>query len=44
MHKNAILTAEEKSALYKWCEENLASLPPAEPAQQSDNNKSAENK
>ena len=42
MHKNAILSEQQKAALYKWCDENLATLPPAEPAQQSDNNKSAE--
>lgn len=41
MHGNAKLTEAQKTALYKWCEENLATLPPAEPAQQSDNNKSA---
>lgn len=41
IHKDAILTAEQKAALYKWCEESLAALPPAEPAQQSDNNKTS---
>ena len=39
IHGNAKLTAEQKDALTKWCEESLATLPPAEPAQQSDNNK-----
>jgi hypothetical protein len=41
IHKDAILTAEQKAALYKWCEESLATLPPAEPSQQSDNNKTS---
>ncbi len=40
IHTNAKLTEEQKNALYKWCEENIATLPPAEPEQQSDNNKS----
>lgn len=40
IHKNAVLTAEQKAALNKWCEESLATLPPTEPEQQSDNNKS----
>lgn len=39
IHGNAKLTTEQKDALTKWCEESLATLPPAEPAQQSDNNK-----
>ena len=43
IHKKSILTAEQKEALYKWCEENLATLPPAEPEQQSDKTK-VENK
>ena len=43
IHKKSILTAEQKDALYKWCEENLATLPPAEPEQQSDKTK-VENK
>ena len=40
MHGNAKLTEAQKNALYKWCEESIATLPPAEPSQQSDNNKS----
>lgn len=40
MHGDAKLTEAQKAALYKWCEESLATLPPAEPSQQSDNNKS----
>jgi Haem-binding domain len=41
LHKDAILTAEQKAALYKWCEESLATLPPAEPEQRSDNDKTS---
>lgn len=40
IHTKAKLTEEQKNALYKWCEESLATLPPAEPQQQSDNTKS----
>lgn len=40
IHTKAKLTEEQKNALNKWCEESLATLPPAEPQQQSDNSKS----
>lgn len=39
IHKNAILTAEQKDAIKKWCDESSATLPAADPQQQSDNQK-----
>ena len=44
IHKNAILSAEQKTVIYKWCEESLAQLPPKEPSAQSDKDKAAESK
>ena len=43
MHGNAKLNAEQRAALQKWCDESLATLPPPDPAEQSDKTK-AENK
>ncbi|MFT3843507.1 MAG: heme-binding domain-containing protein [Lacibacter sp.] len=39
IHKDAILTAQQKDAIKKWCDESMAKLPPADPQQQSDNQK-----
>jgi uncharacterized protein YbgA (DUF1722 family) len=39
LHGNAKLSAEQKTVIKKWCEENMATLPAPEPQQQSDNNK-----
>ncbi len=39
IHKNAILTAEQKDAIKKWCDESSATLPAPDPQQQSDNQK-----
>jgi hypothetical protein len=39
IHKNAVLNADQKATLKKWCEESLALLPAKEVQQQSDNNK-----
>jgi hypothetical protein len=35
IHKNAILTTDQKAAIKKWCDESLAQLPPPEPGEQS---------
>ncbi len=43
IHKYAKLSAEQKAAIKKWCDESLATLPPPDPADQSDKTK-AENK
>lgn len=39
IHKNAVLTADQKAAIKKWCDESLAQLPPSEPGEQSDKEK-----
>lgn len=39
IHRNAILTADQKAAIKKWCDESLATLPPKEADKQTDNNK-----
>lgn len=43
LHKYAKLSAEQKAAIKKWCDESMATLPPPDPAAQSDKTK-AENK
>ena len=37
IHKNAVLTEQQKEAIKKWCAESLAHLPPVDPANQTDN-------
>lgn len=44
IHKNAILTAEQKAAISKWCDESLALLPPKEANAQTDKDKAEGNK
>lgn len=44
IHKNAILTADQKAAISKWCDESLAQLPPKEASAQSDKAKAEEKK
>ncbi|MFN8265533.1 MAG: heme-binding domain-containing protein [Chitinophagaceae bacterium] len=39
IHKNAILTADQKAAIKKWTSESLAKLPAAEPENRSDQQK-----
>jgi len=39
IHKNAILSAEQKAAIKKWCDESLAQLPAATAEEQSDREK-----
>lgn len=39
IHKNAILSAEQKAAVKKWVDQSLQQFPPSDPEQQSDNNK-----
>ena len=39
IHKDAILTVQQKEAIKKWCDESMAKLPPADAQQQSDNEK-----
>ena len=43
IHRYAKLTAEQKAAIKKWCQESLATLPAPDPADETDKTK-AENK
>lgn len=44
IHRKTILNAEQKATIKKWCAESLATLPPPDPADQTDKTKAAEKK
>ncbi len=39
IHRNTVLSAAQKAAIKKWCNESIALLPPKEPEKQSNDNK-----
>lgn len=43
IHKEAVLTPQQKAAVKKWVDQSLEQFPPSEPEKQSDNNKTESN-